>query len=153
MLHGSCWYSHPFCYESTRRPTIFLQNIGYISNVFTCSCHYWSSTSPLITNQLSPFWKRVLPTKHCGTMYSRLTINFSSHLKCCCGIETIFPAKTNCCILFNCFFHYDLWHGQNRQVTSHRQYVPHCEQFELKLGMRREEGILTLLQVLWRSCY
>ncbi len=26
---------------------------------------------------------------------------------------------------------------------SHREYVPHCEWFELKLGMCREEGLLT----------
>ncbi len=26
------------------------------------------------------------------------------------------------------------------QVTSCREYVPHCEQFELKLDMRGEEG-------------
>ncbi len=26
---------------------------------------------------------------------------------------------------------------------SCHEYVPHCEQFELKLGMRREEGLLT----------
>ncbi len=28
LLHDSFRYSRPFCYESTRRPTIFLQNIG-----------------------------------------------------------------------------------------------------------------------------
>ncbi len=26
---------------------------------------------------------------------------------------------------------------------SHGEYVPQCEQFELKLGMRKEEGLLT----------
>ncbi len=57
--------------------------------------------------------------------------------------KTGFPAKINHCTLFSCFFHYDLWHGQNRQVTSHFEYVPHCKWFELKLGMRREEGLLT----------
>ncbi len=64
LLHDSFWYSHPFCYESTRRPTIFLQNISYTSN-----------SSLLITNRLLSFWKRIVPTKHCSMMYSRLTIN------------------------------------------------------------------------------
>ncbi len=27
--------------------------------------------------------------------------------------------------------------------TSHRKYVPHCERFELKLGMRGDGGLLT----------
>ncbi len=76
LLHHSFWYSCPFCYESIRRPMIFLQNISYTSNVFTHSCLCRSSTSLLITNRLSPFWKRFVPTKHCGTMYCRLTINF-----------------------------------------------------------------------------
>ncbi len=40
------------------------------------------------------------------------------------------------------FFPLPFRHGQNRQVTSHREYVPHCERFELKLGMRVEEGLL-----------
>ncbi len=65
--------------------------------------------------------------QHCG-------INFFNHFKCYSGIKTGIPAKTNCCTLFNCFFHYDVWHGQNRQVTSHRKYVPHYEQFELNLA-------------------
>ncbi len=34
-----------------------------------------SSASLLILNQLSPFKKHVVLTKHCSTMYSRLTIN------------------------------------------------------------------------------
>ncbi len=122
---------------------IFLQNIGYASNVFACSCCCQSSASLLITNRLSLFWKRIVLMKHCSTMYSRITINFVNHFKCFCGIKTGFPAKTNRCTLFNCFFHYDLWHRQNRQVTSHREYVPHWERFELKLGTCREEGLLT----------
>ncbi len=63
--------------------------------------------------------------KHCSMMYSGLAINFLNHFKCFCGFKNGFPA------------------GQNRQVTPHRKYMPHCEQFELKLGMRREEGLLT----------
>ncbi len=76
-------------------------------------------------------------------MYSRLAMNFLNHFECFCDIKTNFPAKTNRCMLFNCFFHYDLWQGQNRQITSHREYVPHCEWFELKLGMGGEESLLT----------
>ncbi len=114
-----------------------------VNNVFEHSCHRWSSASPLITNLLSPFWKCVLPTKYCKMMYSRLIINFLSHFNRFCGIKTGFPAKTNFCTLFNCFFNYDLWHGQNRQVTSLREYVPHCKRFELKFCMRGEEGLLT----------
>ncbi len=83
------------------------------------------------------FWKRIVPTKHCSTMFSRLIINFLNHFKCCCGIKTGFPAKTNHCTLFSWFFFYDLWHGQNRRVTSRRKY------FELKLGIRGEKGLLT----------
>ncbi len=30
-----------------------------------------------------------------------------------------------------------------QKVTSYREYVPHCERFELKIGMRGEEGLLT----------
>ncbi len=90
-----------------------------------------------------PFWKCVLPTKHCSILYSRLTINPLNHFRCFCGITTGFPAKTNRCALFNCFFHYDLWYAQSRQVTSHLKYVSHCEWFELKLGICGEEGLLT----------
>ncbi len=104
LLHDSFGYSHPFCYGSTWRSTIFLQNIGYASNVFTCSCHRRSSASVLITNRLPPFWKCIVPTKHCSTMYSRLTLNFLNNFKCFCGIKTGFPAKTNLCRLFNIFF-------------------------------------------------
>ncbi len=75
-------------------------------------------------------------------MYSRHAINFLNHFKCFYGIKAGFPAKTNGCTLFNCFFHYDLWHGQNRQVMSCCEYAPHCEWFELKLGMHGEEGLL-----------
>ncbi len=108
------------------------------------SCCWWFSASLLITNRLSPFWKHVVPTKHCSMMYSTFTINFLNHFKRFCGIKTGFPAKMNRCRLFNCFFfHYNLWHGQNRQVTSHCEYVPHCEWFELKFGMRGEKGLLT----------
>ncbi len=103
LLHDSFWYSHPFYYESARRPTIFLQNISYASNVFGCSCHCRSSTSLLIRNRLSPFWKCVVPTKHCSTMYSRFPINFLNHFKCFCGIKMGFLAKTNRCTLFNFF--------------------------------------------------
>ncbi len=78
-----------------------------------------------------------------STMYSRLTINFLNYFKCFYGIKTGFPAKTYRCTLFNCFFYYNLWHGQNRQVTSHCEYVPHCEWFDLKLGMHGENGLLT----------
>ncbi len=120
---------------------IFLQNIGYGSNVFAHSCRRWSSASLLITNRLSPFWKCIVPTKHCCTMHSRLTINFLNHFKCFYSSKTGFSAKTNCCVLFNCFFHYDLWHGQNRQITSRRKYVPFWERFKLKLGMHREKGL------------
>ncbi len=97
--------------------------------------------SLLITNWLSPFWKCVVPTKHCSMMYSRFVLNFLNHFKCFCGIKIGFPAKMNRCTLFSCFFHYDLWYRQNRQVTSHK-YVPHCEWFELKLGMCGEVGLL-----------
>ncbi len=107
------------------------------------NCRRLSSIYLLITNRLSPFWKHVVPTKHCGMMYSSLTINFLNHFKCFCGIKTSFPAKTNRCTLFSCFFHYDLWHGQNRQVTSCQEYVPHSERFELKRGKRGEEVLLT----------
>ncbi len=41
------------------------------------------------------------------------------------------------------FFPLRLMIQQNRQVTSHREYIPHCEWFKLKLGMHREEGLLT----------
>ncbi len=81
--------------------------------------------------------------QHCSTMYNRLTINFLNHFKCFYGIETGFQEKTNYCTLLNWFFHYNLWHRQNGQVTSHHEYVPHWEWFELKLGMCREEGLLT----------
>ncbi len=143
MLRNSFWYSCPFCYESTRRPTIFLQNISYASNVFAHSCYRWSFASLLITNRIYSFWQPVVPTKHCCTIYSRLTLNFFNHFKCFCGIKTGFPAKTNCCTLFNCFFHSDSWHEQNRQVTSPCECVPHCEQFQLKLSMCGQEGLLT----------
>ncbi len=63
--------------------------------------------------------------------------------ECFCGIKADFSAKMNCCTLFNCFFNYDVWHGQNRQVMSCCAYVAYCERFELKLGMRGEEGLLT----------
>ncbi len=114
----SKFVAHPFCYESTQRPMIFLQNIGYASNVFAHYYCCWSSTFLLITNRLSLFWKSVVPTKHCNTIYSRLAINFLNPFKCFCGNKTSFPAKTYRCTFFNCFLHYDLWHGQNRQVTS-----------------------------------
>ncbi len=120
----------------------FLQNISYASNVFSHRCCRWSSTSLLITDRLSPFWKRIVPTEHCNTMYSRLIINFLNHFKRFCVIKTGFPAKTNRCTLFNCFFHYDLCYGQNRPVTSHHKYVPHCERFELKLDMCGDDGSL-----------
>ncbi len=90
-----------------------------------------------------PSTKCVVLTKHCNTMYSRLTMNFLNYFKCFYDIKTGFPAKTNRCTLFNCFFYYNLLHGQNRQVTSHLKYVPFCEWFELKLGMCGEEGLLT----------
>ncbi len=70
------------------------------------------------------------------------TINFLNHFKSFCGIKIVFPGKTNRCTLFNCFLHYDLWYRQNRQVKSHCEYVPHYKRFELKLGMRGEEGLL-----------
>ncbi len=41
------------------------------------------------------------------------------------------------------FFHYNLLHEQNRQVTSCCECVPHSEWFELKLGMGKKEGLLT----------
>ncbi len=125
------------------RSTIFLHNIGCTSDVSMHSFRRWSSMSQLITNRLSPFWKRIVSMKHCSTMYSRLAINFLNHFKCFCHIKTGFPAKTNHCPLFICLFQYDLWYGQNRQVTSCRKYVSHCEQFELKLGMCGKEGLLT----------
>ncbi len=31
---------------------------------------------------------------------------------------------------------------ENRQIMSHREYVPHSDRFELKFGMHREEGLL-----------
>ncbi len=98
---------------------------------------------PPVTNWLLPFWKRVVPTKHCSTMYRRFIINFLNHFKCFCGFEISFPAKTNRCTLFNCFFYYNLCYGQNRQVTSRCEYVPHCERFELQLCLSGEEGLLT----------
>ncbi len=119
-----------------------LQNIGYVSNVFARSCHRQSSPSLLITSRLSPFWKHIVSKKHCSTVHSRLTIHFLNHFNHFCGIKTGFPAKTNGCTLFNCFFLYDLWHGQNRQVTSCREYT-HCERFELKFDVRGEENLLT----------
>ncbi len=153
LLHDSFWYSCPFCYESTQRPMILLQNIGCSRNVFAHSCLRRSSTSLIITNRLSPFWKRVVPTKHCSTIYSRLTINFLNNFKYFCGIKTSFPAKTNHWTFLNCFFYYDLWYGQNRQVTSLRKFVPHGEQFELKVSMRGEESHDELPQVSWRLCH
>ncbi len=143
MLHVSFWYFCPFCYESTWRPTIFLQNISDASNVFAHSCRCRSSAFLLITNRLSSFWKRIVPTKYCSAMCSRLTINFLNNFKCFCGIKTSISAKTNCCTLFSCIFHYNLWHEQNKQVTSHVKYVSHCELYELKLSMHIEEGLLT----------
>ncbi len=125
------------------RLTIFFQNISYTSYVFTFSHHKHFSTSLLIMNRLSPFWKCYVPMKHCITTYNRVTINFLNHFKCFCVIKTGFPSKTNRCTLFNCFFHYNLWHRQNRQVTSHHKYIPLYEQFELKLGMRGREHLLT----------
>ncbi len=68
-----------------------------------------------------------------------------NHFKYFCGIKTSFSVKTHHCTLFNCFFHYNLWHRQNRQVTSHCEYVPPCEWFELKFGMCGEESLLTNL--------
>ncbi len=53
---------------------------------FAHSCCHRSSVSLLIMNHLSPFWKRVVPTKHCSTTYSRLTINFLTNFNCFCGI-------------------------------------------------------------------
>ncbi len=107
------------------------------------SWRHSSSTFLLVTNRLSPFWKRIVPTKHCSTMYSGLTINFLYHFKCFCGIKTSFPAKTNHCTLFNCFFSITIYDPDKRQVKSRHKYVSHCEWFELKLGMCREEGLLT----------
>ncbi len=109
-----------------------------------CFCAFWSS--PVFHfaaryNRISPFQKSVVPTKHRSTMYSRLTINLLNHFKCFYGIKTGFPAKTNrprCPIVFS-----NLWHGQNKQVTSHHEYVPHCERFELKLGVCGKEALLT----------
>ncbi len=121
---------------------IFLQNFSNTSNVFTHSCCHWSSASLLITNWLSS-WKSVVPMKHCSTIYSRLTLNFSIYFKCFCGINTVFPAKTNHCMMFNCFFHYNWWHVNTDKFTSCCEYVPHCEPFELKSGMREEGALLT----------
>ncbi len=127
---------------------------SYTSNVFMRSCCRQFSTSLLIMNQLSPFWKRVVTMKHRSTMYNRLTMNFLNHFKCFCGIKTAFPTKTNPCMLFNCFFHYDLWYGQNRQVTSHHDNVPHCELFRVETWHAWRRGFIgELPQVSWRLPY
>ncbi len=43
LLHDGFWYSPAFCSESWQWLTIFLQNIGYASSVFTCSGYRWYS--------------------------------------------------------------------------------------------------------------
>ncbi len=93
LLHDSFWYSRPFCYVSAQRPVIFLQNIGYTSNVFACSCYCWSSASLLITNQLSSFWNCIVPMKHGSTMYWRLTINFLNHSNVFVALKSPFQQK------------------------------------------------------------
>ncbi len=89
-----------------------------------------------------PSENMLLPMKHSSTMYSRLTINFLNHFKCFCGIKPAFQQKRIAARCSVVFFHYDLWSGQNRQVTSLREYVPHCEWFKWKHSMHREEGLL-----------
>ncbi len=113
------------------------------SSVFRFSAYHESTLALL---------KSVEPMKHSSTMYSRLTINFLNHLKCFCGTKAGFPAKTNHCTLLNCFFHYDLWHEQNIQFTSHREYVPHCEWFELKHGMCGEGNLLVNFAKFYGDC-
>ncbi len=45
--------------------------------------------------------ERVVPTKHCSTMYSRLTINFLNHFKCFCGNKTgVFALLILCSLYF-----------------------------------------------------
>ncbi len=114
------------------------------SSVFHFSAHHVSTLTLLKTR---------CTVKHYSTMYNRLTINFLNHFKCFCDIKTCIPAKRNRCTLFNCFFHYHSRHRQNRQVTSHREYVLHCEWFELKLGIQTSPSFMeiTLLVLCFRT--
>ncbi len=82
---------------SATRATTFLRVVVIVGLLLFCSSRINSRPS-----------ENALYQRNTSTMYSKLNINFLNHFNCFCGIKTGFPTKTKCCMLFNCFFHYNL---------------------------------------------
>ncbi len=90
-------------------------------------------------NRLSPFWKCVVPTKHCSTMYKTFWIisNVSVALKPAFQLKQI---AARCSIVFSVTIY-----GKDKtdKLTLCREYLPRCERVELKFGVHGEKGLLT----------